>query len=92
MDDHLTYKIAEVCGMQLSSFFVDNVTEAICKLGEFINESLSDILHSLQCYFADSEEEYQIECRRKQLRAIKAIKPTHKAPVYRIIPKARNRC
>lgn len=92
MDDRLTYKIGEVCGMQLSSFFVNFVTEALYKFGEAINESLPDLLQSLQFYFNDSEEQYKIEYKRNQLIAMKAIKPTHKAPIYRIIPYVRNRC
>ncbi len=103
MDDHLTYKIEEVCGEQVSKlyfgFFNDSaekISEAFETLGKQIAEmltmSLEDVLKSLWNFFESSEEQFELELKQKQLRPIKSIKPTHSAPVYKIIPKVRNRC
>ena len=92
MNEHMTYKIGEVYGLQLSSFALEHAAEILHELGEFIGKSLSEILKQLQYCFAESEEQYEIEQKRNKLRAAKAIKPTHKAPVYKIIPYVRNRC
>ncbi len=103
MDDHLTYKIGEVCREQASKlyfgFFNDSaekISEAFEALGkqvaEILTMSLEDVLESLWNLFEASEEPFELELKKKQLRPIKSIKPTHKAPVYRIIPYARNRC
>lgn len=103
MDDHLTYKIEEVCREQASKlyfgFFNDSagkISEAFEALGkqvaEILTMSLEDVLESLWNFFEASEEPFELELKRKQLKLIKSIKPTHSAPVYRIIPKVRNRC
>ena len=94
MNDYLTYKIGEVeiYVPQVSSFAFEHAAEILHELGDFIGKSLSEILKQLQDYFAENEQQYEIEQKRNKLRAIKAIKPTHKAPVYKIIPYVRNRC
>lgn len=103
MDGNLTYKIEEVCGEQASKLYfgffndsVEKISEAFEALGKSIAEiltmSLADVLESLRNFFESSEEQFELELKRKQLRPIKSIKPTHKAPVYRIIPYVRNRC
>ena len=97
-DNRLTYKIEEVCYDELMKFFaisfedtIVTVKKAFETLGEFVNESLSVILDHLRCYFADNEERFEIELRKRQLRPIKCIKSTHSAPVYKIVPRVRNR-
>lgn len=103
MDYRLTYKIEEVCREQALKlyfgFFNDSaekISEAFEALGKQIGEiltmSLEDVLESLWNFFESSEEQFEFELKRKQLRPIKSIKPTHKAPIYRIIPYVRNRC
>lgn len=103
MDNHLTYKIEEVCGEQALKlyfgFFNDSVEkiskgfEALGKqVAEILTMSLEDVLESLWNFFESSEEQFELELKRKQLKPIKSIKPTHSAPVYKIIPYVRNRC
>ena len=103
MDDHhLTYKVEEVCYEQAMKiyigFFNDSVEklskafEAIGKqIAETLTLSLEGVLASLWDFFEASEEPFKLELKRKQLRPIKSIKPTHSAPAYRIVPKVRNR-
>lgn len=103
MNERLTYKIEEVCQEQASKLYfgffndsaekISEVFEALGKqIGEILTMSLEDVLESLWNFFESSEEQFEFELKRKQLRPIKSIKPTHKAPVYRIIPYVRNRC
>ena len=103
MDDRLTYKIGEVCGEQATRLYIcffndsiEKISEAFEALGKQIGEilamSLEDVLGSLWNFFEVSEKSFEEELKRNNLRPIKSIKPTHKAPIYRIIPYVRNRC
>ena len=102
MDDRLTYKICEVCIEQATRLYIcffndsiEKISEAFEALGKQIGEilamSLEDVLESLWNFFEASEESFKEELKGNNLRPIKSIKPTHSAPVYKIIPKVRNR-
>lgn len=103
MDDHLTYKIGEVCVDQFQKIWsnlfaeaIENVAKAFEQLSKSVAEAIgsciAEMVKVFQDYFNNNKNKYEYKQEKKQLRAIKAIKPTHKVPVYKIIPKVRSRC
>lgn len=106
MDDHLTYKVEELYGSDLNqlcfSIAINDVSvsfEVLSKnLAKFFDEmanSIHEMMQNLNELFDssfDSSSDQDFTNSSKRLIPIKCVRPTHKAPVYKIIPKVRNRC
>lgn len=109
MNDHLTYKIEEVYGDQLSSYLysiyfnlyttsIDDLADAFRNVGELIGKKLCEFANTLVEAInhllddADNNGNNNDISKNKRMLPAKCIKPTHKAPVYKIIPYVRNRC
>jgi len=109
MDNHLTYKIEEVYGDQLSSYLysiyfnlytisIDDLADAFYNAGKLIGKilcefanNLAEAINHLLDDIDDNGNNNDIS-KNKRILPVKCIKPTHKAPVYKIIPYVRNRC
>ena len=109
MDDHLTYKIEEVYGDQLSSYLysiyfnlctisIDDLADAFYNVGKLIGKTLCEFVNTLAEAInhlldaVDNNDNNNDISKNKRMLPVKCIKPTHKAPVYKIIPYVRNRC
>lgn len=109
MEDHLTYKIEEVYGDQLSSYLysiyfnlytisIDDLADAFYNVGELIGKKICEFANTLAEAInhllddIDNNGNNNDISKNKRTLLVKCIKPTHKTPVYRIIPYIRNRC
>lgn len=106
MDEHLTYKIEELYGSKLNqlcfSIAINDVSvdfevlnKKIAKFFDELANSIHEMMQNLEKLFDssfDSSNDKDLTNSSKKLIPVKCIKPTHKAPVYKIIPYVRNRC
>ena len=102
MDDRLTYKIEELYESEINqlcfsteindmSVDFEVLSKKIVKFLDEIANSIHEMMQNVEG-FSDSSDDQDFTNNSKKLIPIKCIRPTHKAPVYRIIPYVRNRC
>lgn len=77
---------------------IDDLADAFYNAGKLIGKTLCEFANNLAeainhlLDYVDNNGNNNDINKNKRILPVKCIKPTHKAPVYKIIPYVRNRC